>query len=399
MDGLKDTVPLGKSFEKQRQMTLFDMPGIERVKEDEQQAVPCRIFDWRNTISLKFMGIKEIRGMEEKLFDYVIGNPPYQEDRRGESNTALPVYHFFMEAVYKIANSVELITPARFLFNAGMTPKEWNSKMLNDVHLKVLEYEPDASKFFSIAEIKGGISITYRDSSKYFGAIGTFTIYKELNTILKKVINYINDCNSIESIAYVASKFNTDQLFSDYPIYRGHERRMSSNVINFDCFHSDFSNGDILIYGVDKGRRIRKYIDSKYVDMNDKNIPLYKIVIPKADGKGTFGESLTNPEVLPKNSGFTHTFLGIGGFSTKYEAESCLKYIKTKFARTLLGILKITQDVNAEKWKYVPLQDFTSSSDIDWTKQIHDIDLQLYRKYCFDDSEIEFIETQVKEME
>ena len=336
--------------------------------------------------------------MGKKLFDYVIGNPPYQEDRRGESNTALPVYHDFMEAVYGVSTSVELITPARFLFNAGRTPKAWNEKMLNDEHFKVLEYEPNASKVFSMAEIKGGVAITYRDSSKNFGAIGTFTIYEELNDILKRILPYIKDGHSIASIAFVASKFNTKQLFMDYPVYEGHERRMSSNVLSFGCFHSDFSDGDVMIYGVEGGKRTSRYITSKYVDMTDENISKYKIVTPKADGNGTFGDSLTNPEVLPSNSGFTHTFLGIGGFNTKYEAESCLKYIKTKFARTLLSILKITQDLNAEKWKYVPLQDFTPSSDIDWLKSIHEIDLQMYRKYGLDEKEIAFIESHVKEM-
>lgn len=92
--------------------------------------------------------------MGKKLFDYVIGNPPYQEDRRGESNTALPVYHNFMEAVYEVGTVVELITPARFLFNAGRTPKAWNSKMLNDEHLKVLKYESDASKIFQWLRLK-----------------------------------------------------------------------------------------------------------------------------------------------------------------------------------------------------------------------------------------------------
>lgn len=75
-----------------------------------------------------------------------------------------------------------------------------------------------------------------------------------------------------------------------------------------------------------------------------------------------------------------------------------MKYIKTKFARTLLGLLKITQDNPPAKWKFVPLQDFTSNSDIDWTQSIHDIDLQLYKKYGLDEKEIEFIETKVKEM-
>lgn len=56
-------------------------------------------------------------------FDYAIGNPPYQDERQGTSNTATPVYHLFMDASYKIADSVLLITPARFLFNTGYTPK------------------------------------------------------------------------------------------------------------------------------------------------------------------------------------------------------------------------------------------------------------------------------------
>lgn len=65
----------------------------------------------------------------------------------------------------------------------------------------------------------------------------------------------------------------------------------------------------------------------------------------------------------------------------------------------MLGVLKITQDCPAPKWKYVPLQDFTSNSDIDWSKSIPEIDQQLYRKYGFSEEEINFIETKVKEMD
>lgn len=73
--------------------------------------------------------------------------------------------------------------------------------------------------------------------------------------------------------------------------------------------------------------------------------------------------------------------------------------MKTKFVRVLLGILKITQDNTSEKWEFVPLQDFTPNSDINWSKSIHEIDPQLYRKYGLDEKEINFIETHVKEME
>lgn len=94
----------------------------------------------------------------------------------------------------------------------------------------------------------------------------------------------------------------------------------------------------------------------------------------------------------------TQTFLGIGNCKCKDEAEAIYKYLCCKFCRAALGILKITQHNPPEKWRYVPLQDFTSNSDIDWSKSIHEIDLQLYKKYGLTNEEIQFIETNVKEM-
>ena len=97
--------------------------------------------------------------------------------------------------------------------------------------------------------------------------------------------------------------------------------------------------------------------------------------------------------------GSTESFVGIGLFDSKDENENALKYIKSKFARTMLGVIKITQDLTPTKWKYVPLQNFTSSSDIDWSQSIANIDKQLYKKYNLSDEEINFIENNVKEME
>ena len=117
-------------------------------------------------------------------FDFIIGNPPYQEETEGTSDK--PIYNFFMDQSYTVADKVELISPARFLFDAGKTPKEWNKKMLSDPHLKVLHYEQNSSRAFSNTDIKGGIAITYRDGDKDFGAIGAFSSYPELNTILRQ---------------------------------------------------------------------------------------------------------------------------------------------------------------------------------------------------------------------
>ncbi len=65
----------------------------------------------------------------------------------------------------------------------------------------------------------------------------------------------------------------------------------------------------------------------------------------------------------------------------------------------MLGILKITQDNTASKWEFVPMQDFTNNSDIDWSRSIPEIDQQLYKKYGLSQEEIDFIEKNVKEME
>ncbi len=94
----------------------------------------------------------------------------------------------------------------------------------------------------------------------------------------------------------------------------------------------------------------------------------------------------------------TETFLRIGSFNTRAEAENVMKYYKTKFLRVLVGILKTTQH-STTTYKFVPLQNFTSNSDIDWSKTIPEIDQQLYKKYGLNQEEINFIEEKVRPME
>ena len=91
--------------------------------------------------------------------------------------------------------------------------------------------------------------------------------------------------------------------------------------------------------------------------------------------------------------------MSFGAFDCKHDAESCLKYIKCKFARAMLGILKITQDNPVSVWRFVPLQDFTINSDIDWSQSIENIDQQLYKKYNLSQDEIDFIESKVRAMD
>lgn len=344
--------------------------------------------------------------MEKKLFDFCIGNPPYQEDRTGDSTTAPPVYNDFMEAAYSVSNATELITPARFLFNAGYTPKAWNEKMLNDEHLKVLEYENNAKNVFANTDIKGGVAITYRDSNKNFGAIGIFTQYKEINSVLPKVIKDKNFQSITEIIVTSFAYHYTKFLYDENPqlvgrASKGHDYDIQSNAFTVfpEVFYDEKLNGDdyIRMLGRDGRNRCWKYIKRKYVS-DVSNLDSYKAFFAKATGTGQFGETLPEAIIGHPGDGATVTFLSIGNFDTEKEVENCVKYTKTRFARALLSVLKVTQDNTPAKWKYVPLQNFTSSSDIDWSKSVHEIDQQLYKKYGLTNEEIQFIETNVKEM-
>ncbi len=358
-------------------------------------------------------------------FDFAIGNPPYQayqnsQDFEGSSkNFAPPVYNLFLDAATEVAEKVELIHPARFLFNAGSTPKVWNEKMLNDEHFKVLKYEPDSDNVFPglSTPIKGGIAITYHDKNCNFGAIQVFTQYPELNDIIKKVA-YKKEFISFSDIIYSRTAYRlTEKLHQDYPnvrykedengnnigrLSKGHDYDMSSNI--FERLPMVFKKDKpldnenyIQILGREDNKRVYLYIKREYVSSPD-NLDYYKVLIPQANGNGLFGESVSEPLIESPQIGNTETFISIGKFTEKIEAENVVKYVKSKFARTMLGVLKVTQNGNKPVWRMIPLQDFTDKSDIDWSKSIPEIDQQLYKKYSLSKEEIEFIETHVKEM-
>ena len=237
-----------------------------------------------------------------------------------------------------------------------------------------------------------------------------FSAYEELRSILRKVKPSLADGN-ISSLMYLQNRFDLEALYEDYPEARntisseGRERRIVTSSFNkLECFTDEQQNeDDIRIFGLTAGnKRTYKWIRRKYVE-DSGNLGCYKVVLPMANGSGAIGEVLSTPligEPLIGEPliGYTQSFMGIGSYEARQPAEAVLKYIKTKLARTLLGILKITQHNTPEKWVYVPLQDFTSSSDIDWSQDVADIDRQLYAKYGLSPDEIEFIETHVKEM-
>lgn len=343
---------------------------------------------------------------DHKKFDVVIGNPPYQEEASGTATHQMPIYHRFMEAAYEVASQAVLITPARFLFNAGYTPKAWNQKMLADPRLAVMHYVPNSDKLFPGTGIKGGIAVTHWSADRTGVPVGTFTSYPELNSILAKVSGKGEPSLDSEFTSSRSFRY-TDEMHADHPdaaasMSKGEQYKINTRTFQQLAFlyHEERPEdglGYVQMLGLVGRGRAYRWIRESYI-AGPPNFNSYKVALPASNGSGALGEALATPVVLEPYVAATQTFITIGCFAEPAPAEACLKYIKTKFTRVMLGVLKITQHNPAKVWKHVPLQDFTSRSEIDWTKSVREIDQQLYSKYGLDDEEIAFIESKVKPM-
>jgi hypothetical protein len=361
---------------------------------------------------------------EDMKFDTVVGNPPYQDSIDGY-NRQEPIYQYFYDSAESIGEKYCLISPARFLFNAGLTKKSWNLKMLNHPHLSVIYYNPNSNELFQNTDIKGGVAAILYDRNKNFGAIKNFIP----NDDLRKIASHFeaNPEINLPSIMFGGRsdlKFN-NEFIKDYPnsltdrlsqIQEKHpevsqlgpseeyELKSSAFEVLSYVFKSETPNNSNEYYrvlGLINGRRAWRWIEKKYMQPRypeNNNIAKYKVFVPKANGSGTFGESLSTPVIAEPSESATPTFISIGSFDTKIEAVNTLTYLKTKFLRSLLSVLKITQDNPPSKWSYIPIQDFSNKSDIDWSKSISDIDQQLYKKYQLSKEEIIFIEEKVQPM-
>ena len=342
------------------------------------------------------------KDVKEMKFDAVVGNPPYQEET--DATRKPPIYNYFYDMAFELAPIATLVTPARFLFDAGQTSKEWNRKMLSDEHFKVIRYFENSKDVFDTVDIKGGVAITYHDSNTNFGAIDIFTAYSELNEIISKVKHMCEP--TMDTIISARGTYRTTNIFNaDYPdaierLGKGTGNMLVSNFFEKvpEAIANETNEPCLRILCRVGGKRSICNILKKYIQPN-KFIDKYNVASPEANSNGRFGERLTVGELLSPEEGATDTFISLGAFDTKFEALALQKYMKTKFFRALLGVKKVTQHCPPMVWEMIPCQEFSENSDIDWSKSIHEIDLLLYKKYGLSDEEIAFIESKVKPMD
>lgn len=330
-------------------------------------------------------------------FDVIISNPPYQLSDGGAQASAKPIYQFFVEQAKKLKpRYLTMIIPARWM-TGGKGLDDFRNETIHDRHFTVLHDFANTEECFTGVDIKGGICyfLWERDKEKLCDIYrhdnngisysqrylveeddDIFIRYPQLVSIKNKV--WKEKVVSFESIVSARKPYG---LSSDFFI----------NPVKFGLppiYDKPFENG-YSILGLVALKRVIKYIPMNYPLPKKDGLNKYKLFITNSYGCGEIGEGPATPVLATPGELCTETFLEIGNFDTKIEAENALTYLKTKFFRCLVGIRKQTQHATRQVYHYVPMQDFSKP----WT------DEELYKKYNLSQEEIDFIESMIKPME
>ena len=348
--------------------------------------------------------------MKMLKFDAVVGNPPYQLMGGSGGTNDAPIFQYFADAASSITTHfVSLIIPAKW-FAAGRESqlKAFRERMLGCGHIRKLFAFADAHSLFPTAEIKGGVCY-YLEDRDYNGpceytlnengkidtakiTLNEFPVFirnPRTAAIVRKVVGARQRDGRDETVSTIIS---ADTPFG-IPTNPGESKKTPFAVS--DKKTTEF---DTTLYYWKGGKRITGYVRGKDITKNAADVKFDKVFIPKAGGSGFDPSVLSKPELASKNSVCSQTYLYVK-FDSKIEAKNFISYLQTRFFRFLVSALKVTQDALARVYAFVPLQDFSLRSDIDWSRPVSEIDNQLYAKYGVTKSEQKFIESMIKPME
>jgi len=340
--------------------------------------------------------IKELSKMK---FKAIIGNPPYTINVGiKKDNYGIPLYNeFILNAIKLVTSYVSMITPSKW-FTGGRGLNDFRTEMLNDSRLKFIKDFTDSQDCFPGVDVPGGVNYFLWDY-KYNGLCSFTNITNgKISTLLRnlsdlEILTRYNEAITILSkIKQITTKYLSEIVASTTPFgfittFRGQSENFA-NAIKLKT-----SGGDT-------------YVSRSEVKRSQNMIDQYKVYISKAtcehtgvpDKNGQF-KVVSSNGILKPNEICTQSYIVVGNFDDEVQAKNLHAYIKTKLFRTLMLLALTSQDISKEKFCFVPLQDFTDKSDIDWSKSVKEIDQQLYKKYGLSKEEIDFIESKVKEME
>jgi len=340
-------------------------------------------------------------------FDVVIGNPPYQEDDGGAGASAKPIYNLFVEKAQELnPDFISMIIPTRW-FSGGKGLDNFRDKMLNDIHISQLHDFLNPKLLFPGTNNRGGICFFLWDNNFDSNAeLPTiYTYHDEGNPIISQrklkndgseiyirhgvAINIINKIENFENFESIGKYISARKPFNL-------EGNFIKNRAKF--LETKVTNKHLKCYG--KGLKVG-YVHQSYISKNNDWIKKFKVFVPYANNIGTeLNDDNLNSFVGKPNEICTETYLVVGAELTLdlKSAKNLNQFLRTKLARFLQSLAKISQHGTSKTYKFVPLQDFTSGSDIDWSKTIAEIDQQLYKKYNLSEEEIAFIESMIKPM-
>lgn len=348
-----------------------------------------------------------IQQLKEMKFDLVIGNPPYQKADGGAASSAKPIYQEFVNIARDISTKyVSMIMPARW-YTGGKGLDEFRLTMLSDKHIKLLydyqrpdEVFPDTNNRGGLCFIvrdkgfdntvilpkvisnRGGQDIVSQSRSIRIDGLDMFIRHQEAISILEKVTGSASFA-SLSDIVSARRPFGIDgNITKDTTVFKEEPTQKNSIV----CFGRSSCLG---------------YITFSTVKRNSEWINRWKVFMPYANNIGTeLNDDNLNAFVGEPNSVATETFLVVGADLSldKSSANTLVQYLKTRFVRFMHSLAKASQHATSKTYRFVPLQDFTDQSDIDWKKSVDEIDKQLYTKYNLSAEEIDFIDSKIKAM-
>ena len=393
MDGLNGTVPLGVPQPVFEQMTLFDIED-----KPEEKAPLCKVRKWRAKKTIRYKEIERKEGidMSQKKFDVVIGNPPYSEsDGGGDGSSTATLYNRFVEAGLSLKPELlTMITPARW-YSGGKGLDEYRNEMLHNPHLSKLVDFPETKDCFPTQNIRGGVCYFVIDQN-YTGDCevvnckngecdvlnrplllpGTevFVRYNKAIPILQKVMAQNEE--TMDKLVSSRLPFGIPSNFSDYKVNPDDQYSLA-------LYRSDRS--------IKKGGNHKFFTKPEYVTKNKDLIPPLKVLVSKASpGGDEFPHAIISEPILAdENSACTETYLIVDSVNSTKQGQNLISYMKTKFFRFMLALIKNTQNISKGVFRFVPVQDFNES----WN------DEKLYKKYNLNEEEIEFINSMIKEME
>lgn len=331
-------------------------------------------------------------------FDIVVGNPPYQETDGGSKASAKPVYNLFSEMAMKkmAAEKVCLITPSKW-FAGGKGLDSFRNFMLNNGHIQVLSDYTNSKDVFSGVSIGGGVSY-FVYNRNFTGDCTVINNYNGNSTSMERPLNeYSVFVRYNDAVSLLHKIIKKDSSFVSKFVSSRNPFGLPSN---FRGSRSTYRGSILLLTSAGNN-----YIDRKSVTSGLDKIDEYKVVVSKVTSehagepdKGGKFKIISSNRVMGPNSVCTDSYLVIFNSKNEEEAYNYLLYLKTKFYRCLLMLSVSSINLSSNKFKFIPNQDFSFSSDINWKKPISEIDKQLYEKYEFEEREIRFVENIIKEM-